>query len=62
MGENRVHATSFGGCPHYDPNTSDDDLPNLADTTVMEFGERSTHHLYNVLGCVFSDNKAIDLN
>jgi len=55
----------FGGCPSYDHSTSYDDDPKLADTTVMEFGEQSTHHLYNVLGCVFmhfTDNKAIDLN
>ena len=65
MGERRVHTTTFGGCPHYDHNTSADDLPKLADTVVLEFGEQSTHHLYNVMGCVFmhiTDNKATDLN
>ena len=40
LDEERVHATTFGGCPaDYDPSRSDDDLPKLADTTVMEFGE-----------------------
>ena len=44
MEESRVHATTFGGCPHYDCNTSVDDLPKLADTTVLEFGEQNTFH------------------
>ena len=37
----KVHATTFGGCPDdVDYNKSvDDDYPKLADTTVMEFGE-----------------------
>ena len=61
MGESRIHATTFGGCPQYDRNTSVDD-PKLADTMVLEFGGQSTHHLYSALGCVFTDNKAIDLN
>ena len=38
LDDNRVHATTFGGCPDYDPNGSDDDS-KLADTTVMDFGE-----------------------
>jgi len=62
MGESRVHATTFGGCPHYDPDRSYDDDPKLADTMVLEFGEQSTHHSCGVLGCVFSDYKEIDLN
>ena len=37
LDEDRVHATTFGGCPEYDSNRSDG--PKLADTTVMEFGE-----------------------
>ena len=53
MGESRVHATTFGGCPHFDPNTSLNDHPKQADTMVLEFGEQNTHHSYNVLGlCV----------
>ena len=47
---------------HYDLITPDDKLPKLADTMVLEFGEQSTQYLYNVLGCVFTDNKATDLN
>ena len=39
MGESRVHVTTFGGCPLYDLEVSDDALPKLADTTVLEFGE-----------------------
>ena len=39
LDEDRVHATTFGGCPEYDPSRSLDDHPKLADTTVMEFGE-----------------------
>ena len=35
----RVHATTFGGCPADPSRSADDDLPKLADTTVMEFGE-----------------------
>ena len=42
--ESRVHTTTFGGCPHYDLITPVDDLPKLADTAVMEFGEQSTDH------------------
>ena len=38
LDEDRVHATTFGGCPEYDPKRSEDDDPKLADTTVMEFG------------------------
>ena len=37
--DNNIHATTFGGCPDYNPSRSDDDDPKLADTTVMEFGE-----------------------
>jgi len=55
MGDSRVHATTFGGCPDHDSDRSDDDDPKLADTTVLEFGEQSTHHLYTVL-------EEIDLN
>ena len=57
-----MHTTTFGGCPHYDPDRSDDDDPKLADTMVLEFGERSTHHSFSVLGCVCAGNRAIDLN
>ena len=40
ISEDKVHATTFGGCPaDLDSSGSDDDLPKLADTTVMEFGE-----------------------
>ena len=35
----RVHATTFGGCPDFVTNRSDDDSPKLAETTVMEFGK-----------------------
>ena len=56
IGESRVHATTFGGSINWDLNTK------LADTMVLEFGEQSIHHLYNVLGCVFTDNKATDHN
>ena len=35
----RVHVTTFGGCPDFVMGRSDDDCPKLADTTVMEFGE-----------------------
>ena len=34
-----VNTTTFGGCPEWDSNRSNDDDPKLADTTVMEFGE-----------------------
>ena len=57
-----MHVTTFGGCQSYDHKTSINNCPKLADTMVMEFGEQSTHNLYNVLGCVFTDNKTIDPN
>ena len=44
MEESRVHATTFGGCPSYDPKRTDDSIPKLADTTVLEFGEQNTYH------------------
>ena len=44
MDQGRVHATTFGGCPSYDPKTSIDDVPKLAETTVLEFGEQNTYH------------------
>ena len=37
-----MHATTFGGCPHYDLITPDDELPKLADTMVLSFGEQKT--------------------
>ena len=39
LDEETVHTTTFGGCAEEDTNKSDDDLPKLAETTVMEFGE-----------------------
>ena len=48
-GESRVHMTTFGGCPLYDLQVSDDALPKLADTTVLEFGEQRLYHC-NILG------------
>ena len=39
LNEDTIHAATFGGCPEEDLNKSDDDLPKLADTTVMEFSE-----------------------
>ena len=35
----RVHATTFGGCPDFVLGRPFDDCPKLAETTVMEFGE-----------------------
>ena len=42
LDEDRVHATTFGGCPDWASNRSDDDDPKLADTIVMEFGEQNS--------------------
>ena len=43
ISEDKVHATTFGGCPtDFDSSGSDDDDPKLADTTVMEFGEQNS--------------------
>ena len=39
LDEETAHTTTFGGCPEEDRKKSDDDLPKLAETTVMEFGE-----------------------
>ena len=44
MDQGRVHATTFGGCPSFDPDRPDDDDPKLADTAVLEFGEQNTYH------------------
>ena len=44
MDKGRVHATTFGGCPSFDPEGTDDSQPKLADTTVLEFGEQNTCH------------------
>ena len=52
MEESRVHATTFGGCPSYDPKATDDSLPKLADTTVLEFGEQNTYH--TTVACPFT--------
>ena len=43
ISEDKVHATTFGGClADFDLSGSDDDDPKLADTTVMEFGEQNS--------------------
>ena len=34
----------FGGCPSFDPDRSVNDLPKLAHTTVLEFGEQTSYH------------------
>jgi len=39
LDEETVNTTTFGGCPEWNSNKSNDDDPKLADTTVMEFGE-----------------------
>ena len=44
MGENRIHVTTFGGGSKYYPGIKDSDIPKLADTTVLEFGEQNTFH------------------
>ena len=41
MGESRIHATTFGGSPSYDPKRTWVTHPKLADTTVLEFGEQN---------------------
>ena len=40
--EERVHVTTFGGCPDFVMYRPFDDCPKLADTTVMGFGEYRT--------------------
>ena len=39
MGSWRTQVTMFGGCPQWEMGKSDDELPKLAETTVLEFGE-----------------------
>jgi len=41
MWEGRVHATTFGGSPSFDPKGTLITDPKLADTTVLEFGEQN---------------------
>ena len=43
MNKSQIHATTFGGCPSFDPNRSHDDDPKLADTTILEFGKNAYH-------------------
>ena len=57
MGKGRVHATTFGGGSKWDSERRDRDIPKLADTTVLEFGEQNTYHTYHIaLDCMFIDN------
>ena len=44
MGESRVHATTFGGGSMFYEGIKASDIPKLADTTVLEFGEHNTFH------------------
>ena len=44
MGEIRTHVTTFGGGSKIYVGIKCRDVPKLADTTVLEFGEQSTHH------------------
>ena len=44
MGESRTHVTTFGGGSKYYVGIKDSDIPKLADTTVLEFGEQNTFH------------------
>ena len=42
MGEGRTYVTTFGGGSKYYVGIKDSDVPKLADTTVLEFGEQNT--------------------
>ena len=44
MGESRIHVTTFGGSSNYYMEIKASDIPKLADTTVLEFGEQNTFH------------------
>ena len=44
MGESRTHVTTFGGGSKIYAGIKDSDIPKLADTTVLEFGEQNTFH------------------
>ena len=39
LGPGRAQVIMFGGCPKWERGKSDDALPKLAETTVLEFGE-----------------------
>ena len=39
LGPGWTQVTMFGGCPKNDLRKSEDALPKLAETTVLEFGE-----------------------
>ena len=59
MNKSQIHATTFGGCPSFDPNRSHDDDPKLADTTILEFGENTIPHC---TGLLFTDISEYELN
>ena len=44
MGESRTHVTTFGGGSKYYKGMKGSDVPKLAATTVLEFGEQNTFH------------------
>ena len=43
LGPGRTQVTMFGGCPKFESGKSNDVQQKLAKTTVLEFGEQSTH-------------------
>ena len=51
IGERRIHATTFGGCPLFVPSEAGYGRRKLANTSVLEFGERNTFHctIYRVV-------------
>ena len=44
MDQGRMHATTFGGGSKFESGIKDRDVPKLADTTVLQFGEQNTYH------------------
>ena len=42
LGAGWTQVTMFGGCPKWERGKSDDALPKLAKTTVLDFGEKNT--------------------
>ena len=43
-GDSRTHITTFGGGSKFYAGIEDSDVPTLADTNLLEFGEQNTFH------------------
>ena len=53
LGPGWTQVTMFGGCPKWERGKSLDALPKLAKTSVLEFGEQTTHDSDFNSGCYY---------